>query len=66
MQERGLTFRGPIPEEEQPENEWQTMTTNYERSGEGLGEYLLREIERVRKDRLDISGEPIGFVPEDE
>lgn len=66
MEERGLTIRAPIPEEEQPENEWRTVTTNYERSGEGLGEYLLREIERARKDGLDISGEPIGFVPEDE
>ncbi|EMA43543.1 MULTISPECIES: hypothetical protein [Halococcus] len=66
MEEEGLTYRGPVPQEEQPENEWRTMTTNYERSGEGLGQYLLREIERARNDGLDISGEPIGFVPEDE
>ena len=37
------------------------MTTKHERSGEGLGQYLLREIKRAADDGLDISGEPIGF-----
>ena len=66
MQEKGLTFRGPVPEEEQPENEWRTMTRKYERSGEGLGQYLLREIGRASDDGLDISGEPVGFAPKNE
>lgn len=66
MQEEGLTFRGPVPEEEQPENEYRTKTTKYERSGKELGQYLLREIERVGDDGLDVSGEPIGFAPKNE
>lgn len=66
MEEKGLTHRVPLPEEEQPENEYRTMTTKHERSGEGLGQFLLGEIERVRNDGLDISGEPIGFAPKNE
>jgi hypothetical protein len=68
MEEKGLTYRGPAPPDKQPENEWAQGTGTYERSGEGLGQYLLREIERASDDDTDvaISGEPIGFAPKNE
>lgn len=60
MEEKGLTYRAPAVENRQPENEWATATTNIDRTGEGLAQYLIRKLERADEDG-EIRVEPVGF-----
>ena len=66
MEEQGLSYRGPPPSDQQRKNEWAHGTATYERSGEGLAQYLLRRIERADPNDTEIRVEPIGFAPKNE
>lgn len=60
MEERGLTYRAPSSEDQQPENEWATATTNVERTGEGLAQFLVHKLERAGEDG-EVRVETVGF-----
>jgi hypothetical protein len=63
MEAEGFTYRAPASEERQPENEWATATTNVERVGKELAQYLVRKLERTGEGG-EVRAEPIGWTRE--
>lgn len=67
MEEGGLSYRAPAAEEHQPDDDpWRTVTTEIERTGEHLGQYLTRRLEQIPLEDIDVRTEPLGFEREQE
>ena len=73
---RALDMRLIIPEEGRlrasdgrasiADDPWRTVTTEIERTGEHLGQYLTRRLEQIPLEDIDVRTEPLGFEREQE